>query len=132
MLARATIYIHYPINTYDSEILKRSSLLNVLQCLLQIFQLQINTALSLLRVLHSLRLKSLNCLNLPRNIVGRRLEGAEVLLDLVNDSLVLQDRAVVGEVDSGRLFRKSLDTASGIFAALLEGLKGGCGLATKT
>jgi hypothetical protein len=56
------------------------------------------------------------------NIVRRGLEGAEVLLNLVDDGLVLQDRAVVREVDLGGLFGELLDATAGIFIALLEGL----------
>jgi hypothetical protein len=118
-------------NTYHSKILKRSRTLNIRQRLLQILQLQLNPTLRLLRILHSLRLKRLNGLHLPINIIRRGLEVAEVLLDLVDDGLVLQDRAVVREVDLGGLFGELLHSAAGVFVALLEGLEGGGGLATE-
>jgi hypothetical protein len=124
--------LHHHTNTYHTEILEWSRLLNVLQCLLQILQLQINTSLRLLGILDSLCLKSLNGLELSSNIVSRGLESAEVLLDLIDDGLVLQDLAVAREVDGLWLFGELLDSATGIFVALLESLEGGCGLATET
>lgn len=54
-----------------------------------------------------------------------------MVLNLVDDGLVLQRLAVVGEVDSLRLFREYSDFAAGIVIALLEGLEGCCGLAAK-
>lgn len=124
--------MHHPGNTYHSEILKGSGGFDVLQCGGQILQLQINTALGFLRVLHGLGLKGLNGLDLPGNIVGRGLEGAEVLLDLINDGLVLQERAVVREIDGLWLLREGLHAATGVITALLESLQGGGCLATET
>jgi hypothetical protein len=43
-----------------------------------------------------------------------------VVLDLVDDSLVLQDTAVVGEIDGLGLLGKDLDLAAGVIVALLE------------
>jgi len=123
---------HQPRNTYHSEVLERSSLLDVLQRLLQILQLDINTALGLLGALDSLHLEGLNRLDLSGEVVRRGLEGLEVLLDLVDDGLVLQDRAVVREVDGRRLLRQRLHPAAGIFVALLERLEGGYGLPAET
>ena len=123
---------HHPSSTYHSEIFKWPGLLNVLQCLLQVLQLQVDAALGLLSVLHSLGLEGLNGLDLSRNIVRRGLEGAEILLDLVDDGLVLQERAVVGEVDGLRLLRERLHAAAGVVTALLEGLQGRGGLAAET
>jgi len=121
-----------PGNTYHSELIKRPRLLNILQCCLQILQLQINTSLGRLGILHSLCLKSLNRLNLSPNIVCRRLERIEMLLNLVNNGLVLQNRTVVCEVDFGGLLGELGYSATGILVALLEGLEGGGGLAAKT
>ena len=96
---------HSSINTYHSKILEWSCLLNVLQCLLQILQFHIHTALGLLSIFYSLCLESFDGLNLSSNIVSGRLECVEVLLNLVDNSLVLQDRPIVCEIDFGRLLR---------------------------
>lgn len=117
--------------TYHSEVFKRPSSLNVVQSLLQVNQLSLDLALSLLSALHSLGLKGIDSLNLTANIVGRRLEALEVALDLVNDGLVLQHVAVVGEVDGLRLLGKSLDLAARFVVTLLEGLQGGGRLAAE-
>jgi hypothetical protein len=119
-------------STYHSEILEWSRLLNILQRLLQILQLQINTSLRLLSILQGLRLKSFNRLNLSSNIVCRGLERIEMLLDLVDDGLVLQDGTIVSEVDFGGLFGELGHSATGILVTLLEGLEGGDGLAPET
>ena len=95
---------HRPSITYHSEILKWSRSLNVLQSLLQILQLQVHTTLGLLCVLDSLSLESLNGLDLPSYIICDWLEGAEMLLELVDDGLVLEEAAVVCEVDLLGLF----------------------------
>jgi hypothetical protein len=50
---------------------------------------------------------------------------------LVDNSLVLQNGAVVGEVNSGWLLRELLHAAAGILVALLESLKRGDGLTTE-
>jgi hypothetical protein len=55
-----------------------------------------------------------------------------MLLDLINNGLVLQNRTVVCEVDFGGLFGKLDNSATGVLIALLEGLKGGDSLASKT
>jgi hypothetical protein len=55
-----------------------------------------------------------------------------VLLDLINNSCVLQDRSVVCEVDLLGLFGKELNAATGILIALLESLKRGGSLATES
>lgn len=54
-----------------------------------------------------------------------------MLLDLVNDGLVLEDTAVVGEVDSLGLLGQGLDLAAGIVVTLLERLQRGGGLAAE-
>ena len=53
------------------------------------------------------------------------LEGAKLLLDGVDDGLVLEDAAVVLEVDRLRLLREDRHFAARIVVALLEGLQGG-------
>lgn len=118
--------------TYHGEILKWSRLLDILQRRSQILQLQIHTSLRLLGILHSLRLESLNGLDLSANIVGRGLECGKVLLDLIDHGLVLQDGLVVREVDLRWLLGKDLNAAAGVLIALLEGLEGGGGLASET
>ena len=52
---------------------------------------------------HGLRLKRLDRLDVLANVVRHRLEVAEDFLSLVYDSLVLQDRAVVCDIDGGGL-----------------------------
>lgn len=55
-----------------------------------------------------------------------------MLLNLIDDSLVLEDRSVVSEVDFLGLLREHRYATTGIFVALLEGLQRGDGLATET
>lgn len=55
-----------------------------------------------------------------------------MLLDLIDDGLVLEQRAVVREVDFLGSFGKDLNLAAGVFIALLEGLEGSSGLAFET
>ena len=121
----------HPGCTYHSEILERSRGLDIFQRFLQILQLQIDTSLRFLGILHSLCLKSLNRLDLPSKIVSRWFECAEVLLNLVHDGLVLQNGAVVCKVDLGWLFGQQLNPTAGILIALLEGLEGGGGLTSQ-
>ena len=52
-----------------------------------------------------------------------------MLLDLVDDGLVLELRAVGGEVYRLGCFRKDLDFSAGVVVSLLEGCESGCGLA---
>lgn len=107
-------------NTYHSEVLKRPSRLNILQRLLQVLQLRVYLALGLLRALHGLRLKSLDGLDLTADIVLLDLEAAELLLKIIDNSLVLEDGAVVAEVDLLRLLGEDLDLAARVVVALLE------------
>lgn len=114
-------------NTYNSEILERPGLLNVFQCLVQILQFLINDTLRLLGALDSLCLESLNGLHLSLNIIGGWLEGLELLLDIVDDGLVLEDAAVVGEIDGRGLLLELLDLSASVVVALLECNEGvGC------
>ena len=119
------------LNTYHGEVLEGAGSLNVLQGLLEVDQLGIDLALGLLGVLDGLGLKGIDGLQLAADIVRGGLEALEVVLDLVDDSLVLQDTTVVGEVNGLGLLRQDLDLAAGIVVALLEGLQRGGGLAAE-
>lgn len=118
-------------NTYDSEVLEGTSGLDVLQGLLQVLQLGLNLTLGSLGVLNSLGLEGVNGLQLAADIVGNGLEGLEVVLELVDDGLVLQDAAVVAEVNGLGLLGQDLNLAASLVAALLESLEGGGGLAAE-
>jgi hypothetical protein len=113
--------------THHSQISKRPGLLDVLQSLLQIAQFLVYDALGLLCALESLCLKCLNRLDLPAHIVCLGLESAELLL--VDDGLVLEDAAVVLEVDGLRLLGEHGNFTARVVVALLEGLKGGSSVA---
>lgn len=125
---------HYPfpsipsLSTYHSQIFKRPSLLDILQCLLQIPQLLINHTLCFFSTLYSLLLKGLDCLDLPCYIVCLGLESTERLLDFVDDGRVLENAAVITEVDSLGLLGEDGDFAARIVVAFLEGLERGCSL----
>lgn len=119
-------------NTYHSEILERPGLLNVLQRLVQILQFLVNHALRLLGALDGLCLERLNGLHLSLNIVGGWLEGLELLLYIVDDGLVLEDSAVVGEIDGGGVLLELLDLSAGVVVALLESNEGVGGAAFET
>jgi hypothetical protein len=115
--------------TYDSQVGEWPGILDVLQCLLEVAQLLVHDGLGLLGALHGLGLESLNGLDLASYIVCLGLEGVELLLDVVDDGLVLEDAAVVAEVDVLGLLGEDGDFAARIVVALLEGLEGGGGLA---
>lgn len=119
-------------NTYDSEILEGTGSLDVFEGLLEVDKLGLNLALGLLGVLDGLGLEGVDGLQLAADVVGSGLEGLEVVLDLVDNSLVLEGLAVVGEVDGLGLLGQDLDLAAGIIVALLESLQGGGGLAAQT
>jgi hypothetical protein len=106
-------------------------LLNVGEGLLKVLQLQADLLLGGLGILDGLDLEGLDGLDLAGDVVGRGLEGGEALLDLGDDGLVLEGRAVVGEVDLGGELAEGRDLAAGVLVALLEGLQGGDGLATE-
>lgn len=112
-----------------SKIGEWPGLLDVLQGLVQVAQLLVDNRLGLLSALEGLGLECLNGLDLPVHVVGLGLEGLELLLDVVDNGLVLEEAAVGGEVDGLRLLREDRDFAARIVVALLEGLKGGSGLA---
>jgi hypothetical protein len=117
------------LQTYHSQVGKWPGLLDVLQGLLQIAQLLVHNALGLFGALDGLRLECLDCLNLSADIVCLGLESVELLLNVVDDGLVLEDAAVVLEVDGLRLLGEDGDFAARIVVALLEGLKGSSSIA---
>lgn len=119
-------------STYHSEIFKRPSSLNVLQCLLQILQLRLHQPLGLLSPLDSSSLEALNRLNLPRQVHLFHLEAADCLFDLGDDGLVLEDGTVVGEVDVLGLLLEDLEAAARIIVALLKSGEGVEGAAAET
>jgi hypothetical protein len=118
--------------TYNGEVGEWPGILDVLQGLLEVAQLLVDNGLGLLGALDSLGLESLNGLDLPSDIVCLGLEGVELLLDVVDDGLVLEDAAVVLEVDFLGLLGEDGDFAARIVVALLEGLEGCGGLALET
>lgn len=118
-------------NLIHSELIEWPGGLDVLEGLLKAAELGLNLALGLLSALNSLGLESLDSLQLTGNIVGGGLEGLELVLDLVDNGLVLQDLAVVGEVDGLGLFGQKLNLATGIVVPLLESLERGSGLAAE-
>jgi hypothetical protein len=118
-----------PLQTYHSQVGKWPGLLDVLQGLLQIAQLLVHNALGLFGALDGLRLERLDRLDLSGHIVGLGLESIELLLDVVDDGLVLEDAAVVLEVDGLRLLGEDGDFAARVVVAFLEGLKGSSSVA---
>lgn len=108
--------------TYHGELVERPGRLDVLQGSLEILEFKVDLLLGGLGVFDGLDLECLNGLELAGHIVLGGLEGAEALLDLVDDSLVLEDGAVVGEVDGGGLLGQDLQLSAGILVPLLEGL----------
>lgn len=125
---------HQPINatTYNSEVLERPGSLNVLERLLEVLEGHVDLVLGSFGVLDGLNLEGVDGLELARDVVGGGLEGGEALLDLVDDGLVLEDGAVVGKVDLGRLLGQLLNLAPHVVVALLESLERGGRLATET
>lgn len=117
--------------TYNSEFIEGTGGLDVLKGLLEVAEFSLNLALGLLGALDSLGLESINGLQLAGNIVGGGLEVLELVLELFDNSLVLQDAAVTGEVDGLGLLGKELDLAARIVVTLLESLQRGSGLAAE-
>ena len=118
--------------TYNGEVSEWPGILDVLQGLLEIAQLLVDDGLGLLCALDGLGLESLNGLDLPSYVVRLGLECVELLLNVVDDGLVLEDTAVIGEVNGLRLLREDGNLAARIVVALLEGLEGGGGLTLET
>ena len=79
---------------------------------------------------YRLGLERLNSLDLRAHVVRDGLELVEELLRLVHDRLVLEHRAVVREVDGGRLSVELGLYPLCVRVALAEGLQGGDGLCT--
>ena len=110
--------------THHSQVVKWPGILDVLQRLLEVAQLLVDNRLGLLSALDSLRLERLDSLDLPVHIVRLGLESVELLLNVVDDSLVLEDGSVVGEVDGLGLLGEDGNLATGVVVALLELLQG--------
>lgn len=86
-------------DTHNSQILKGSRRLDILQRRLQFPQFPIHPRLRFLRALHSLHFKGLDGFDLPPHIVGSWFEGFEVTFYLVDYSSVVEGAAVALEVD---------------------------------
>lgn len=118
-------------NILDSELLEAPGLLNVRKGSVQVLELNLHTGLGGLGVLDGLGLELVDGLELLGDVLLDGLEGLEAGLNLVDDGLVLQDGAVVGEVNLGGLLLEEGEAAASILVALLEGLEGGGGRALK-
>mgnify|MGYP007051635911 CR=1 FL=1 len=77
---------------------------------------------------YSLGFEGLNGLEGCANVVGDGLELLQELLGLVNDSLVLQNGAVMSEVDGGGLIGVGGRHSLGVSVTLAEGLDSSNGL----
>lgn len=117
--------------THHSEVLEGPGSLDVLQRLVKVLQLSVDLGLGLLSALHGLGLVGLDGLDLATDVVLLDLEAVELLLDVVDDGGVLEDGAVVGEIDLLGLLGQDLNLAARVVVALLEGLKGLGGGATE-
>lgn len=115
----------------DGEVVERPGLFDVLQCLLEVAELLVDDKLGLLGALDGLGLESFDGLDLPVYVVGLGLVGAELLLDVVDDGLVLEGGAVVSEVDGLGLLGENSELAASVIVALLERLEGDGGVATE-
>lgn len=93
---------------------------DVIQRLLQAFQFDSDLLLGLLGILDSDLFETLNGLDLLGNINRFGRVGFHVLLDLVNHSGVLEQAAVVAEVDGGWLFLEDLQFTASFVISLLE------------
>jgi hypothetical protein len=112
-------------NILNGELVERSGTLNVLESLCELPQLSINLNLRLLSILDSLSLEGLDALELGLEINGVWLEGVERGLDLVNNGLVLEDVAVLREIEGCWELFELGELPAGVFVALLEGREGG-------
>lgn len=88
-------------------------------------QLHVDLALRRLSIFDGLGLERLDGFELLIKVVGGGLEGTVRLLNLVDDGLVLEDGAVMTEIDFLRGFGEDGDLAANVLVALLEGLEGG-------
>lgn len=117
-------------NLIHRRLLPRPGALNITQRLLQTPQLDLHLRLGLLGIAHGHLLELLDRTQLLSDVVRDGFEGLEGALDLVDDGLVLEQAAVVGEVDGLRGFGQDLHFASGVVVALLEGgERAGCAAA---
>lgn len=107
--------------TYNSEVLERPGTLDVAESLLQVLELVLNHALGVLCILDSLRLKGIDGLELARHIVALNLEALDGTLELVDNGLILENAAIVGEVDRLGLLGEDVYFSAGLVVALLEG-----------
>jgi hypothetical protein len=114
-------------NFLHRNLIPPSRTLNISQCLLPTPQLNLDLALRLLGIPHRHLFESLDLPDLLGHIICLGLEALEVLLNLVDDSCVLEQGAIVAEVDSGGLIGQDLDPAAGVIVALLEVRERGCG-----
>jgi len=116
--------IPVPAYTHHSEVLEGPGGLDVLESLVKVLQLGVDLGLGLLGALEGSGFVCLDGLDLAADVVLLDLEGVELLLDVVDDGGVLEDGAVVGEVDLLGLLGQDLDLAARVVVALLEGLQG--------
>jgi hypothetical protein len=116
--------IPIPAYTHHSEVLEGPGSLDVLEGLVEVLQLSIDLGLGLLSALQGGSLVCLDGLDLAADVVLLDLEAGELLLNVVDDGGVLEDGAVVGEVDLLGLLGQDLDLAARVVVALLEGLQG--------
>ena len=81
---------------------------------------------------YSLGLNSFNGLDLGLNIIRGRLERLEGLLNLINDSLVLKNLAVMSKVNGGLLFLEISQDTTSLLVTLAERAQSSNGLGLET
>lgn len=118
-------------NLIHRRLLPRPRPLDIAQRLLQTPQLHLDLLLGLLRIPHRHLLELLDRRQLLVDVVGDGLEGLEVGLDLVDDGLVLEQGAVVSEVDALGRLGEGLHLAPGVVVALFEGRERAGGVAAE-
>lgn len=110
-----------------TQIIGQPRLINVLDRLIQINKLFGNLLLRLLGILDGLGLKLVNPGKDGRDIISNRLERFGRLFNLINDTLVLQDGAVVCEIDGFARGTEMIEFGVGVDIAFSEGGEGrGC------
>ena len=114
----------HPASTYQSEVLPRPRVLDVAERLLEVLELDADLLLGLFGVLDGLDLERLDGAHLALDVVRFGLERLEVVLNLVDDTLLLEQRPVLLEVNLLRLFRQQLQPSARVVVALLERLQG--------
>jgi len=120
-----------PANLLHRRLLPRPRALNIRQRLLQAPQLDLNLLLSLLSIAQRHALKLLDRRQLLADVVGGRLEGLDLAFDLVEDGVVFEQAAVVGEVDGLGCVGEGLHFAAGVVVAFFEGGEGAGGAAAE-